>query len=296
MKDESKTVTMVDSSSSGNDNVPNNFIAVQCDMEELGAISEPWTHMFTTVNQGVWLKDPEPLRGEEEKVFLISSNSGSTLKDYRNYDDFIAKRRAQSYALPKSYSGTGFVVYNNSFYYTESTSQRHLSPKISLHKYDIKQNRIVATHEFGVSVYKYYFSVGRPSAVNVEADEKGLWAVYSTPQDEGYMVISKLNPVDLTLMRTWRTNHLKSSVGNVFFICGVMYAVNSHNTRSAHVIYSYDTNTGTERYLTMPFAIKYGLLSQLSYNHREKVLFGYDNQHLVTYPLLFKPITADNRP
>ncbi|XP_014671171.1 PREDICTED: noelin-2-like [Priapulus caudatus] len=282
--------------SSQSDLVPDFFhgahnisVPVNCGKEKLSSISEPWTHRWMGTaaanNYGAWFKDPLPAPGSENKIYYVSNPTNQkSLYEYANYKDFISNRRRLVHTLTHAYGGTGFAVYNNSFYYSSYNSQ-------VINRYDLTTKKTLArrtlTNAGKQNTYPY--SVNQFTDIDLEVDEVGMWAVYSTAENQGAIVITQLDPVTLALKRTWNTDtsRLKKSVGNAFFICGVMYATSSHNTRDNNVFYAFDTNTSTEEYVSIPMSIKYQLMSQLSYNYREKVLFGYDYGHMISYPLKF---------
>ena len=53
--------------------------------------------------------------------------------------------------------------------------------------------------------------------------------------------------------------------------------------------YVYDTRTREEDYNALSIASRFGHVWSLNYNPRERTIFAWDNQHLVTYPVWWNP-------
>ncbi|XP_014670925.1 PREDICTED: myocilin-like [Priapulus caudatus] len=130
--------------SSQSDLVPDFFhgahnisVPVNCGKEKLSSISEPWTHRWmgtaSATTYGAWFKDPLPAPDSENKIYFVSNPTNQkSLYEYANYTDFISNRRRLVHTLTNAYGGTGFAVYNNSFYY--SGSNLHFSTRSNLRR------------------------------------------------------------------------------------------------------------------------------------------------------------------
>ncbi|XP_014668757.1 PREDICTED: noelin-like [Priapulus caudatus] len=266
---------------------------VNCGKEALVSVSEPWTNRWMGTEgrftYGAWFKDPLPTQGNEDKFYYASFASG-VLYEFANYSDFVSHSNPVAHSIPNIYSinnASGLCVYNGSFYFVTKHD-------MTLFRYNLHKQRTVVQRPLGYRLSKYPYSNFQHTNVDLEADEKGLWAIYGI---DGRIIISKVDPVLLSFTRTWNTvesatanTPRKRSVGNAFFICGIMYAIRSHETPDGSIFYAYDTNTSREVFASIPIHVKYGLLGQLSYNARERVLYGYDNGHMITYPLHFAPV------
>ena len=79
-----------------------------------------------------------------------------------------------------------------------------------------------------------------------------------------------------------------SSMGNAFVACGVVYCIDSYNSKSTTINFAYDTKTGKQWNPNIQFTNQYGYNSMVDYNPREKVLYAWDNKRLVTYPISFE--------
>ena len=77
-------------------------------------------------------------------------------------------------------------------------------------------------------------------------------------------------------------------MGNAFVACGVIYTIDSHNSRSTTINFAYDTKTGKQWNPNIQFTNQYGYNIMVDYNPREKVLYAWDNRRQVTYPITFE--------
>ncbi|MGH0171709.1 UNVERIFIED_CONTAM: hypothetical protein FKN15_010220 [Acipenser sinensis] len=129
----------------------------------------------------------------------------------------------------------------------------------------------------------YPYSWGGYTDIDLAVDETGLWAIYSTSKAKGAIVLSRLDPDSLEVLHSWETSVRKQSVANAFVICGTLYTVASYTTPNTTVNYSYSTESGHGRALSIPFLNRYRYNSMIDYNPARRQLFSWDNYHMVTY-------------
>ena len=79
-----------------------------------------------------------------------------------------------------------------------------------------------------------------------------------------------------------------SSMGNAFVACGVIYCIDSYNSKSTTINFALDTKTGKQWNPNIQFTNQFGYNSMVAYNPRERVLYAWDNKRLVTYPITFE--------
>ena len=131
----------------------------------------------------------------------------------------------------------------------------------------------------------YHYQWGGYSDIDLAVDENGLWAIYATSTNSGRIVVSSIDPDKMSIVDTWNTSsNSKTSTGNAFMICGVLYVTDSYSSSSATINYAYDTNTSKDWVPGISFPVTYGYLTQIDYNPNDGLLYVWDYQRRVTFP------------
>lgn len=182
--------------------------------------------------------------------------------------------------LPEQVESTGATVYRGSLYY-----QRRLSR--TLIRYDLASESVAARRDLSHAGYhgQFPYSWGGYTDIDLSVDEQGLWAVYSTSKARGAIVISKLDPHNLEVKRSWETSIRKASVANSFMMCGRLYTVASYTAPDTFINYVYDTETSQGKAVSIPFRNKHRYNSMIDYNLAQRKLFAWDNFHMVSYDI-----------
>lgn len=126
----------------------------------------------------------------------------NTLLEYETLDDLNTNQPPKIYHLPKSFYGTGHIIYQGSLFY-------HSYNTDALVRYDLHLKRIVAeislslpandTNEQSCRVYSDHRE--HVGCVDFNVDENGVWVVYRNGSRKTIFV-SKLNVDDLTIQKT----------------------------------------------------------------------------------------------
>ncbi|MGH0125381.1 UNVERIFIED_CONTAM: hypothetical protein FKN15_026368 [Acipenser sinensis] len=230
--------------------------------------------------QSVCTRDPrsKQLRQLMEKVWSMDGYyKGRRVLEYRSLNDFMKGQNFVQHLLPHPWAGTGHLVYNGSLYYNKYQSNIVI-------KYQFRSRSILVQRSLASAGYNntFPYSWGGFSDIDLMADENGLWAVYTTNQNAGNIVISRLEPQTLEILQSWDTGYPKRSAGESFMICGTLYVTNSH-LAGAKIYFAYYTNSSSYEYTDIPFHNQYSHISMLDYNPRERVLYTWNNGHQVLY-------------
>lgn len=125
--------------------------------------------------------------------------------------------------------------------------------------------------------------------LDVATDESGIWVIYTTNENYGNLVISRLEDGEQPeLGQTWNTSLYKRAATNTFVACGVLYATRYINKDVEEIFYSFDTSTGKERF---DLGIRIQKISSnilsLNYSPRDQMLHAYSDTKMVSYKVLF---------
>lgn len=126
--------------------------------------------------------------------------------------------------------------------------------------------------------------------LDLMTDESGVWVVYTTSENFGNLVLSKVEEGDPpTLSGTWQTSVYKQGVTNTFMVCGVLYATRYIDKDTEQIFYSFDTATGKERFnIGIHFKKMSPNIYSLNYSPIDHMLHAYCESNLVSYEVMFQ--------
>ncbi|XP_036599687.1 olfactomedin-4-like [Trichosurus vulpecula] len=201
---------------------------------------------------------------------------------YKSYDDLVLFQDYIEWKMGYG-DGSGNTVYKNFMYFnyygTGDMAKVHLAT-----------NTLVLRQPLLGATYNNRFSyVGVPwKDLDFAGDEKGLWVVYSTEENKGNLVVSRLNASTLAVEKTWHTGQYRPVISGTFMACGVLYALRSLSTRQEEIFYAFDTNTGQELHLSILLDKMLETLQSINYSPLDHKLYVYNDGYLVTYDLVFQ--------
>ncbi|KAH0628976.1 hypothetical protein JD844_010658 [Phrynosoma platyrhinos] len=244
---------------------------------KLTGVSNPITIRASGSRFGSWMTDTMVPSSDSRVWYMDGYYKGRRVLEYRTLNDFITGQNFVQHLLPHPWAGTGHVVFNGSLYYNKYQSNIVV-------KYHFRSRSVVVQRSLNTAGYNntFPYSWGGFSDIDFMVDENGLWAVYTTNQNAGNIVVSRMDPITLEILRSWDTGYPKRSAGESFIICGTLYVTNSH-LAGAKIYFAYYTNTSSYEYTDIPFHNQYSHISMLDYNPRERVLYTWNNGHQVIY-------------
>eukprot|EP00064_Thunnus_orientalis_P001905 superscaffoldBa00000131_g1909 len=110
---------------------------------------------------------------------------------------------------------------------------------------------------------------------------------YCTEEAMGKIAIAKIDEKSFGTEDEWTTSAFKPLVGNVFMVCGVMYATRPADVNTEEIHYSYNTKTWEEKHLSIPLQKFQENFVNLHYNPTDQRLYMYNNGYYVSYNVRF---------
>ncbi|NWZ17643.1 NOE2 protein, partial [Agelaius phoeniceus] len=244
---------------------------------KLTGVSNPITIRASGSRFGSWMTDTMTPSTDSRVWYMDGYYKGRRVLEFRSLSDFVSGQNFVQHLLPHPWAGTGHVVFNGSLYYNKFQSNVAV-------RYHFRSRSVLVQRSLAGAGYNntFPYSWGGFSDIDFMVDENGLWAVYTTNQNAGNIVVSRMDPHTLEVLRSWDTGYPKRSAGESFMICGILYVTNSH-LAGAKIYFAYHTNTSSYEYTDIPFHNQYSHISMLDYNPRERVLYTWNNGHQVIY-------------
>ncbi|XP_077375088.1 adhesion G protein-coupled receptor L2b.1 isoform X5 [Festucalex cinctus] len=238
---------------------------------------------------GSWCKDPLQAG---DKVFFMpwTPYRTDTLIEYASLEDFQNNRQTTTYKLPHRVDGTGFVAYDGAIFFNKERTR-------NIVKFDLRTR--IKSGEAIVNNANYHdtspYRWGGKTDIDLAVDERGLWVIYATEQNNGRIVVSQLNPYTLRFEATWDTAYDKRSASNAFMVCGVLHVVRStyeegeSDGGGSQIDYVYNTKLNQGEYTDIGFPNQYQYITAVDYNPRDNQLYVWNNFYVLRYDLVFTP-------
>ncbi|XP_058066381.1 uncharacterized protein LOC131216002 [Anopheles bellator] len=251
----------------------------------LYAVGKPVYHKYTEQLFGAWLKDPAARNdAQEKKVWATRENDTNRLFEFANKTTYRNNVATKTYRLERPFRGNAHVVYNGSFYYNERNSPRIV-------KYDLNVERQTAMTELeGVTTNgSNYLYTTEINYMDFNVDDNGLWVIYGTPDSNNTMVV-KLNENNLTVQYGWNISVNHHKVGEMFIVCGVLYAIDSVTERNTKIRLALDLYHSKLLDVSLAFTNPFRKTTTVGYNFKNKELYTWDRGNQLTYPIRYHEI------
>ncbi|XP_040894423.1 olfactomedin-4-like [Toxotes jaculatrix] len=249
---------------------------------------------------GAWGRDPKPEAGMESWYWLVMLTSSNKYSHYvRLYSSLSSLivgvsvpgniQIHSSNPTTNTIQGPNVVLYAGALYYNcynlDAVCRFNLTTKTVTTLQLPKGTRYNSKGNFCHLEECYLFT-----DLDLATDESGVWVIYTTTQDFGNLVLSKVEDGEPpTLGQTWRTSVYKQGVTNTFMICGVLYATRYVSSEVEEIFYSFDTATGKEKFNLGIFIKKMSSnIESLNYSPVDHMLHAYCDSYMVSYKVLFE--------
>ncbi|XP_034734477.1 olfactomedin-4-like [Etheostoma cragini] len=254
----------------------------------------PGSHKY-----GAWGQDPKPDAGKESWYWLVmltaSNRFANYVRLYSSLSSLIVGVSTPGNVLispsnptTNTIQGPNVVLYGGELYYNcynlDSVCRFNLTSKTVTTLQLPKGTRFNSKGNFCHLEECYPFT-----DLDLATDESGVWVIYTTTQDFGNLVLSKVEEGEpLRLGQTWHTTVYKQGVTNTFMACGVLYATRYINKDLEEIFYSFDTTTGEQRFDIGIFIKKLSPnIYALNYSPVDQMLHAYCDSYMVSYKVLF---------
>ncbi|KAF7225134.1 olfactomedin-4 [Nothobranchius furzeri] len=272
-------------------------------------ISEP--RVFTageypgSYKYGAWGRDPNPEVGKEDWHWLVPMTSANRLANYVRLYSTLSSLIVgvstpgnvlihPSNPTTNTIQGPNNVLYGGALYYNcynqDTVCRFNMTTKTITTVQLPKGTRYNSKGNFCHLDECYPFT-----DLDLATDESGVWVIYTTTQDFGNLVLTKVEEgAPPALSQTWKTKVYKQSVTNTFMACGVLYATRYVDKLTEEIFYSFDTSTGEENFNLGIFMKKMSpnVLS-LNYSPVDHMLHAYCDSFMVSYKVLFENPSDD---
>lgn len=250
---------------------------------ELSMIGKPILNHFIDVPRGAWMRDPITRDNlTVEKVWLTKEHEPTIIHEFRNRIDYQKNisSRINPYKLNKPFKGSANIIYNGYFYY-------YYDEKSEIIRYDLRNDNIAASFNISAEIFNktHLLYEEKLHVVDFNADDNGIWIIHSAPNSNN-TIVSKINETTLEPLITFDLSIQHPKIGEMFIICGVLYAVDSSSKRETKIRFALDLYTGN-RLLDKEIDFRNPLngTSTIAYNHNTKELYTWNSGNQLSYPV-----------
>ncbi|RXN21921.1 olfactomedin-4-like protein [Labeo rohita] len=197
--------------------IPEDFRST-CHQRIMSRISSPVVTKLNSVSKsyisGAWGRDAK--RDGKERYWehcLVSGNQhGNTIRMYNSYEDFMASKNykeeyiASSYSHKNAVQGSGTILYENTVFY-----QCYGTAEICSFNITTQATKRVQLPGAGIeNKFPFcYYSCRDWTDIDLEADQDAVWVIYATEENNGNIVVSRLDQLSLNVTHTWKTRLFK---------------------------------------------------------------------------------------
>lgn len=134
------------------------------------------------------------------------------------------------------------------------------------------------------------------NVIDFNADDNGIWIIHSALNSNN-TIVSKINETTLEPLITFEISIQHHKIGEMFIICGVLYAVDSTVARNTKIRFALDLYSGKLLDKDLDFNNPLNGTSSIGYNHNTKELYTWNSGNQLSYPIKINAmgtnVTAD---
>ncbi|EDV46547.1 uncharacterized protein LOC6550053 [Drosophila erecta] len=255
----------------------------------LYAVGKPVFHKVVNEKFGSWLRDPSP-DSDREKTFVTNENDPYNLFEFTTRIQYrmnsIPRRK---YEIQEGFHGNAHVVFNGSFYYQQRNSDLVVKLDLtSLKKIttQLPYAGVAAANRLYATDYNY---------MDFNVDEVGLWVIYSTYNSNNTLV-AKLDTETLKMQYNFNITLDHHQFGEMFIVCGNLYAIDSGTDKNTQIRYVVDLYKGKLLNTNLPFSNPFSHTTTVGYNPLTVELYSWDKGNALTYPIRYNEqrLISDN--
>ncbi|KAH8287588.1 hypothetical protein KR054_010431 [Drosophila jambulina] len=246
----------------------------------LYAVGKPVFHKVVNEKFGSWLRDPAP-ESDREKTFVTNENDPYNLFEFTTRIQYrmnsVPRRK---YEITEGFHGNAHVVFNGSFYYHQRGSDLVVKLDLtSLKKIttQLPYAGVAAANRLYTTDYNY---------MDFNVDEVGLWVIYSTYNSNNTLV-AKLDADTLKMQYNFNITLDHRQFGEMFIVCGNLYAIDSGTDKNTQIRYVVDLYKGKLLNTNLPFSNPFSHTTTVGYNPLTVELYSWDKGNALTYPIRY---------
>ncbi|RWS09078.1 uncharacterized protein B4U79_04985, partial [Dinothrombium tinctorium] len=253
------------------------------DVIELMQVGKPVYKRETDSVYACWMQDSNPKTSEDaKKYYLTSSNNKKILYEFKNIEAF-RKNEGKMHQLPYTIGGNSQTIYNGSFYYNYDGMNKII-------KYDLmsKHSTDMVVPFAAHKPDKKFLYTTENNYMDIEADENGLWVIY-TSNDTSNTLVLKFDPNTLLYEKFWNISFDHQILGEMFIICGVLYGVDNVTTTNTKIKFAFDLYTETAlEDVSIDFTNPFQNNKFIAYNAKYQKIYALDDRNAIEYPIRMK--------
>ncbi|XP_048523151.1 uncharacterized protein LOC109545109 isoform X2 [Dendroctonus ponderosae] len=250
----------------------------------LYAVGKPVFNRFSDFTYGCWMTDAHP-ESRPGYFWVTNETSSNELIEYKNKSAYRQNIPSNVYRLDHPFSGNAHVVYNGSFFYNVKGTRRIL-------KYNLSNKNTISLDLPGNmnDISKLYS--GQYNYVDFCVDENGLWLIFAVP-DSNNTAVMKVDIERMTPQYIWNMTIDHHKVGEMFIVCGVLYAVDNVSDRQSRIRFAFDLYKSKLIDVSLQFNNPFRKTTMISYNHKSKELYSWDKGNQLIHPVRSHDIGYD---